>query len=85
LEGAAPAAPLASIRRRRRAVLLAEDEVSLLEGTGGAWAELGAAIRDFRGRLPLCRLEDFGFAVEVEHPLEEPNPRLRNPLPGPTP
>lgn len=61
----------------RDLVLLAEDEVSLLEGTGGAWADLGGAIRDFRARLPLCRLEDFGFAVEVEHPLEEPNPRLR--------
>ena len=58
-------------------VLLAEDEVILLEGAGGAWAELGEAIRDFRGRLPLLRLEDFGFSADVEHPLEEPNPRLR--------
>ncbi len=58
-------------------VLLAEDEVSLLEGAGGEWAELGAAIRDFRSLLPLRRLEDFGFAAEVEHPLEEPNARLR--------
>ncbi len=41
------------------------------------WAALGAAIRALRELLPLCRLEDFGFAVEVEHPLEEPNPRLR--------
>ncbi len=61
----------------RDLVLLAEDEVSLLEAGGGAWAELGAAIRGFRARLPLFRLEDFGFAAEVEHPLEEPNPRLR--------
>jgi hypothetical protein len=61
----------------RDLVLLAEDEVSLLEGDGGVWAALGTAIREFRARLPLCRLEDFGFAVEVEHPLEEPNPRLR--------
>jgi hypothetical protein len=58
-------------------VLLAEDEVILLEGAGGEWAELGEAIRDFRARLPLLRLEDFGFSAEVEHPLEEPNSRLR--------
>lgn len=58
-------------------VLLAEDEVILLEVAGGAWAELGAAIRAFRALLPLCQLEDFGFSVEVEHPLEEPNTRLR--------
>lgn len=61
----------------RDLVLLAEDEVSLLEVAGGAWANLGAAIREFRALLPLCRLEDFGFHAEVEHPLEEPNPRLR--------
>jgi hypothetical protein len=61
----------------RDLVLLAEDEVSLLEVAGGAWAALGAAIREFRARLPLSRLEDFGFAADVEHPLEEPNPRLR--------
>jgi len=61
----------------RDLVLLAEDEVSLLEVAGGAWADLGAAIREFRALLPLRRLEDFGFHAEVEHPLEEPNPRLR--------
>jgi len=61
----------------RDLVLLAEDEVSLLEVAGAPWAALGEAIRDFRARLPLCRLEDFGFSAEVEHPLEEPNPRLR--------
>lgn len=61
----------------RDLVLLAEDEVSLLEVAGGAWAELGAAIRDFRATLPLCRLEEFGFPAEVEHPLEEQNPLLR--------
>ena len=61
----------------RDLVLLAEDEVSLLEVAGGAWAELGEAIRDFRDRLPLCRLEDFGFPAAVEHPLEEQNPLLR--------
>ncbi len=61
----------------RDLVLLAEDEVVLLESSGPEWAELGAAIRAFRGHLPLMRLEDFGFHAEVEHPLEEPNARLR--------
>ena len=61
----------------RDLVLLAEDEVALLESSGPAWAELGDAIRAFRALLPLRRLEDFGFPVEVEHPLEEPNPHLR--------
>jgi hypothetical protein len=61
----------------RDLVLLAEDEVALLESSGPEWAELGAAIREFRARLPLIRLEDFGFHAEVEHPLEEPNARLR--------
>ena len=60
----------------RDLVLLAEDEVALLESSGPEWAELGAAIRAFRARLPLHRLEDFGFHAEVEHPLEEPNARL---------
>ncbi len=57
--------------------LLAEDEVSLLEGAGGDWAQLGAAIRTWRELLPLRRLEDFGFAGDAENPLEESNPRLR--------
>lgn len=61
----------------RDLVLLAEDEVALLESAGPAWAELGAAIRAFRTWLPLHRLDDFGFHVDVEHPLEEPNARLR--------
>ena len=61
----------------RDLVLLAEDEVSLLESAGGAWAALGAAIRDFRGHLPLHPLEAFGFPAEAENPLEESNPRLR--------
>ncbi len=60
----------------RDLVLLAEDEVSLLEVASGAWAELGAAIRAFRAVLPLCRLEDFGFPIAVEHPLEESNALL---------
>ena len=45
----------------RDLVLLAEDEVSLLEGTGAEWARFGAAIRDLRALLPLRPLEDFGF------------------------
>jgi hypothetical protein len=60
----------------RDLVVIAEDEVSLLEGAGSAWATLGEAIRDFRQRLPLRRLEDFGFAA-AENPLEETNSRLR--------
>lgn len=61
----------------RDLVLLAEDEVSLLEGAGGEWAALGDAIRAFRRHLPVCRLEDFGFPVDAENPLEEPNTRLQ--------
>jgi hypothetical protein len=61
----------------RDLILLAEDEVILLEVAGGAWAKLGDAIRELRSLLPLQRLEDFGFPAEVEHPLEEPNARLR--------
>lgn len=45
----------------RDLVLIAEDEVSLLEGAGGAWAAFGAAIRTLRALLPLRPLEDFGF------------------------
>jgi len=61
----------------RDLVLLAEDEVSLLEGAGGEWAALGAAIRAWRALLPLRRLEDFGFLPHVENPLEEPNVQLQ--------
>ena len=61
----------------RDLVLLAEDEVSLLEAGGGEWAELGAAIRAWRAWLPLCGLEAFGFDAAAENPLEEPNSRLR--------
>jgi hypothetical protein len=60
----------------RDLVLLAEDEVSLLEVAGGAWGDLGEAIRAFRSTLPLCRLDEFGFSAAVEHPLEESNPLL---------
>ncbi len=75
----------------RDLVLLAEDEVSLLEGTGAEWARFGAAIRELRGLLPLRPLEDFGFPaaplvtlegggaaeIEASNPLEESNARLR--------
>ena len=61
----------------RDLVLLAEDEVSLLEAAGPEWAALGAAIRDLRGGLPLRSLADFGFSEAEGNPLEEPNPLLR--------
>jgi hypothetical protein len=61
----------------RDLVLLAEDEVSLLESAGGAWAALGDAIRAFRALTPIRPLDAFGFAAEAENPLEEPNTRLR--------
>ncbi|HYC73001.1 MAG TPA: hypothetical protein VEB66_17450 [Opitutaceae bacterium] len=57
--------------------VLPEDAVILLEGIGGAWAELGAAIRDFRARLPLLSLEAFGFPPESEDALAEGSPQLR--------
>jgi len=60
----------------RDLVLLAEDEVSLLEDSGTEWAHLGRAIRTFRGQLPILRLEDFGFSSTSENPLEEPNADL---------
>ena len=58
-------------------VLLAEDEVSLLEAAGPPWTDLGDAIRAFRACLPLIPLEKFGFPAESENPLEEPNALLR--------
>ena len=61
----------------RDLVLLAEDEVSLLESAGGDWATLGEAIRQWRALLPLRTLEEFGFDGLAENPLEEPNARLR--------
>ena len=75
----------------RDLVLLAEDEVSLLEGTDATWARFGAAIRELRALLPLRPLEDFGFPAtplataegdgppehEATNPLEEGNARLR--------
>ena len=77
----------------RDLILVAEDEVSLLEGAGGSWARFGAAIRELRALLPLRPLEDFGFPAaplaageggdgevaesEASNPLEEANARLR--------
>jgi hypothetical protein len=61
----------------RDLVLLAEDEVSLLEGAGDEWAALGAAIRDLRGLMPLRPLSAFGFSELEGNPLEEANADLR--------
>ena len=61
----------------RDLVLLAEDEISLLESAGGDWAAFGDAIRAWRALLPLHRLEEFGFSATAENPLEEPNTVLR--------
>jgi hypothetical protein len=62
----------------RDLVLLAEDEVILLEAAGPEWAALGAAIRTLRGCLPLCSLSDFGFSASEDNPLEEANPLMRH-------
>lgn len=54
----------------RDLVLVAEDEVSLLEGTGGEWSALGNAIRRFRETLPVVPLEAFGFRSDADDPFE---------------
>ena len=61
----------------RDLVLLAEDEVSLLEAAGPDWAALGNAIRAWRALVPLKTLDDFGFFTAADNPLEEANPKLR--------
>lgn len=61
----------------RALVLVREDEVSLLESTGGDWAALGEAIREFRRHLPLIPFETFGFSSEAEDPFEADSARLR--------
>ncbi|HWA08650.1 MAG TPA: hypothetical protein VG838_04200 [Opitutaceae bacterium] len=38
--------------------------------SGGAWARLGEALREFRRRLPLIELEVFGFDVASEAPFD---------------
>ena len=58
-------------------VLIEEDEVSLLEASGGEWAALGEAIREFRALLPILPLETFGFSSEVDDPFEANTSQLR--------
>lgn len=58
-------------------IRLAEDEVSLLEASGGEWAALGEAIRAFRRHLPVIPFEAFGFSSEVEDPFEVDSDKLR--------
>ncbi|MBI2813771.1 MAG: hypothetical protein HYX71_05770 [Opitutae bacterium] len=74
--GAAAAQCAIATDKDRTLVLAEEDEVGLLELTGGEWAALGAAIRAFRATLPLVRLEDFGFSAEVDDPFEANTARL---------
>jgi hypothetical protein len=62
----------------RDLVTIPEDAVALLELSDPLWAELGHAIRAWRELLPLRRLEEFGFPVDAENPIEESNPRLRH-------
>jgi hypothetical protein len=61
----------------RDLVLLHEDEVGLLEMTGGEWAALGEAIRQFRRHLPLIPFETFGFNSDDEDPFEVANAKLQ--------
>jgi hypothetical protein len=61
----------------RDLVLLAEDEVSLLEASGSNWAAFGAAIRAFRALLPIRTLSEFGFTDTEGFSLDEPDTRLR--------
>jgi len=61
----------------RDLVLLAEDEISLLEAAGGEWAAFGQAIHAWRALVPMHRLDEFGFHADAENPLEEPNLKLR--------
>src|SRR5580698_10587625 len=61
----------------RDLVLLAKDEVSLLEASGPNRAAFGDAIRAFRELLPIRPLSDFGLNGSDGNPLEEPDARLR--------
>ena len=61
----------------RALVLVREDEVSLLEATGGTWAALGDAIRAFRAQLPVIPFDTFGFSSEVDDPFEVDSAKLR--------
>jgi hypothetical protein len=60
----------------RDLVVLEEDEVILLEGTGPQWARFGEAIRALRALLPLRRLPDFGFLGLEGEGLDESNDRM---------
>ena len=60
----------------RTLVLAQDDEVGLLELAEERWRELGRAIREFRGTLPLVRLEDFGFSADDDDPFEANTTRL---------
>ena len=73
------AAAQCSIRadKDRDLILVAEDEVSLLESTGPEWAALGDAIRAFRRHLPVIPFETFGFSSEAEDPFEVDSIKLR--------
>ena len=57
-------------------VRLPEDEVSLLEMSGGAWASFGSALREFRALLPLVPLEVFGFDSSGEELFDVNTPDL---------
>jgi len=57
-------------------VLLAEEEVSLLESAGDEWARLLKAIRTFRSSLPIIPLDKFGFSPEAEDPFETDVPPM---------
>lgn len=56
--------------------ILPEDDVSLLEMTGGPWTELGAAIRRFRALLPFVALDAFGFEPGGEDIFDTNTSRL---------
>jgi hypothetical protein len=57
-------------------VRLPEDEVSLLEMSGGNWAKFGSALRTFRRFLPLIELDLFGFDSSGEDLFDENNSLL---------
>ncbi|MFO1446903.1 MAG: hypothetical protein U1F61_01900 [Opitutaceae bacterium] len=58
-------------------VLSAEGGLSLLAGADAIWAELDAALAEFRSLLPVVPLGSFGFPEESEDPFGEGSPRLR--------
>lgn len=52
----------------RDLILLATDEVSLLEAAGGTWSSFGRAIRSLRDLLPVLPLDRFGLTLLPESP-----------------